>query len=152
MIRDMTPIGVGGYISAGGTFVAATGGGDQGKGYQITYSGTNTANITSSATEPIAVPSSVRGISVTFQYVGASTTTFALQCSNNTRAEVAAGTATWGQHTLTGAFVSGTGTGSALTVSIIPAPLFIRGLVGGTGSAGTDTFVIAASAVATIRP
>lgn len=156
-ILEMGPNGVPtfaqGAPGSSANFQGSRPAGDQGKGYQISYS-TTFAAITGSVTDTILVPPNARDLSLTYSYNGAATVTFAIQGCNNTRDEIKAGNGVFGTfpNADVPSILGGTANSTAVSVALPSAPMAIRGIVGGTGTAGGDTIIVNLSCVATIRP
>lgn len=122
-------------------------GGTAGTGWQLTYT-TTYAALSSSKTDAIAIPANARGLSAVYLYGGAATATLDLEFSNNTQAEVAAGTAIWGPAKV-GDFPQSVG--GTTKAGYVDSPFrFVRGSAGGTGNTGADTITICVMAVSRI--
>lgn len=148
-IVDMIPIGVQ-TIPNSTAYLTNSPRGDQGHGWQLTYTTTYGA-LTSGVTDFIAIPNNARVVAVTYKYVGVVGATFSLYASCNSRAEVSAGTAIFGPILSTLA-PSVTGTGGAASGFLPAAPAFIQGVCAGSGQTSTDAITICLSCVSTIRP
>ena len=145
-LQTMNPIG--GITATGSEGNANAYNNGRGFGWQKTIQTTNTLGIAGGLSDTILIPQKALNCSVTIAYNGAGTVTADLVTTNASVDEIAAGTAVFGKlpTTVSPQIVGGTANSTAITVLMPTAPTGLRLLVGGSGSAGGDTFTIHVSA------
>jgi hypothetical protein len=128
--------------------------GDQGHGWQYTYTGTNTALISGGVSDVIIPPDNARNASITYWYNGAGTVTLNVQGTNDSLANIYAGTAIFGTIATVTApqIVGGTAGSTAVTITMEGVPAGIRLIVAGSGSTGADTLGLTITCNTIIRP
>ncbi len=121
--------------------------GTPGNGWQLTYSLLQSA-LVSSASDFILLPKNARNFSVVYNYAGAATSLLDVQFTNNTVAEIAAGTAIWAKLPAAQFPQAVGGTASAGVVD--GCFTAIRVLNSGTGQVGTDVITVCVKSVSRI--